>query len=169
MNKSMMALLTLLVVGTASEVLAAGSEHAGHGAAGHGSAVAHTHQTVQVGGLSGTFHFNAPDKPVYTCTMHPEVTSPKAGTCPKCKMDLTKQTHLLGMTLTDAAKKPIMDAKVHFMVKDAHGMTQEMTLKPAGNMHHGAFALMAGKQTLTAHVTRGAGKPVTMSTTYVVK
>ena len=28
---------------------------------------------------------------VYTCPMHPEVTSDKAGTCPKCNMDLEKK------------------------------------------------------------------------------
>jgi hypothetical protein len=30
-------------------------------------------------------------KVVYTCTMHPEVTSSKPGKCPKCKMDLVKK------------------------------------------------------------------------------
>ena len=30
-------------------------------------------------------------KTVYTCTMHPEVTSSKPGKCPKCKMDLVKR------------------------------------------------------------------------------
>jgi len=29
-------------------------------------------------------------KAVYTCPMHPEVISDKAGKCPKCKMDLVK-------------------------------------------------------------------------------
>lgn len=28
---------------------------------------------------------------VYACPMHPEVTSSKPGTCPKCKMDLVKK------------------------------------------------------------------------------
>jgi hypothetical protein len=28
---------------------------------------------------------------VYTCPMHPEVTSDKAGVCPKCNMDLVKK------------------------------------------------------------------------------
>ncbi|HMH32168.1 MAG TPA: heavy metal-binding domain-containing protein [Puia sp.] len=30
-------------------------------------------------------------KYVYTCTMHPEVISDKAGKCPKCGMDLVKK------------------------------------------------------------------------------
>lgn len=29
-------------------------------------------------------------KEVYTCEMHPEVTSDKPGKCPKCDMDLIK-------------------------------------------------------------------------------
>jgi len=39
-----------------------------------------------------------PVKAVYTCTMHPEVTSNKPGKCPKCGMTLVKKT--------DAKKKP---------------------------------------------------------------
>lgn len=29
---------------------------------------------------------------IYTCPMHPEVTSDKPGTCPKCGMDLEEKT-----------------------------------------------------------------------------
>lgn len=31
---------------------------------------------------------SSPVAAVYTCPMHPEVTSDKPGKCPKCKMDL---------------------------------------------------------------------------------
>lgn len=31
------------------------------------------------------------EKVVYTCPMHPEVTSDKPGKCPKCGMDLVKK------------------------------------------------------------------------------
>jgi multidrug efflux pump subunit AcrA (membrane-fusion protein) len=35
-----------------------------------------------------------PGKPTdWTCTMHPEVSSPGPGTCPKCKMDLVPREH----------------------------------------------------------------------------
>ncbi|CAN5418001.1 hypothetical protein BH10BAC1_BH10BAC1_06980 [soil metagenome] len=33
---------------------------------------------------------NQTAKETYACPMHPEVTSDKAGTCPKCGMDLEK-------------------------------------------------------------------------------
>lgn len=160
-----LALALALTAWTPMAAVAADHDHAGHPASGK---VAHSHQQVKAGGLTATFHFNSPDKPVYTCVMHPEVTAAKPGKCPKCKMGLTKQTHLLGLSLTDGAKKPVMDAKVHLVVTDAHGMSQQLALTPAGNMHSGAFALMPGKQTLKAHVTR-AGKALEVSTTYEVK
>ena len=39
------------------------------------------------------------DNETYTCTMHNEVMSDHAGKCPKCEMDLVKQT------MTDEQKK----------------------------------------------------------------
>lgn len=173
MFKRFLALAAIAAVGGANAAVAAAHGHEGHGAQGtHGAnaaKVAHSHQDVRAGGLSGVFHFNAPDKPAYACPMHPEVTAEKPGKCPKCKMSLAKQTHLLALALMDAAKQPVMDAKVHLVIKDAHRMAQQMTLKPAGNYHSGAFVLAPGKTTLTAHVTRGSAKPVEMTATYVVK
>ncbi len=37
--------------------------------------------------MDSTMNHNA-NKPMYYCPMHPEITSDKPGTCPKCKMDL---------------------------------------------------------------------------------
>ena len=34
---------------------------------------------------------HAKDSVIYTCTMHPEVVSDKAGKCPKCGMDLVQK------------------------------------------------------------------------------
>ncbi len=48
-------------------------------------------------GTTGTETTTTPDNStvtagqVYTCPMHPEVTSDKPGKCPKCKMDLVLQ------------------------------------------------------------------------------
>ena len=36
-------------------------------------------------------HTDTTNLPVYTCTMHPEVTANKPGKCPKCGMDLVKK------------------------------------------------------------------------------
>ncbi len=38
-------------------------------------------------------------KEIYTCPMHPEVTSDKPGQCPKCGMDLVKKE-----TISDSVK-----------------------------------------------------------------
>jgi hypothetical protein len=40
---------------------------------------------------SNTVESTTAEKVVYTCPMHPEVTSDKPGSCPKCGMDLVKQ------------------------------------------------------------------------------
>jgi hypothetical protein len=35
---------------------------------------------------------SAPKKVTYTCPMHPEISSPKPGSCPKCGMKLVPKT-----------------------------------------------------------------------------
>jgi hypothetical protein len=56
---------------------ASGGGHAGHGTVDHS----------QHGASSST----TPSAGLYVCPMHPEVTSEKPGTCPKCGMDLVKK------------------------------------------------------------------------------
>lgn len=41
---------------------------------------------------SGEHAGMAMEEPLYVCPMHPEVTSDKPGSCPKCGMALVKQT-----------------------------------------------------------------------------
>jgi hypothetical protein len=157
-----------LVLGAPSAAWAA-AEHTGHDhAATH--AVEHSHKTLKAHGLEATFHFNAPVKPLYTCSMHPEVTSEKPGTCQKCGgMKLVKQTHHIAVQLLDAKKKPVQGAQVRLTVKDARGMMQGLNLTGNG-YYEGGFHLSPGAQTLTAFVKqKGAAQAVAISIPYEVK
>ena len=58
----------------------AGGGHSGHGAA---AAVDHSDHSAAQNAQS--------DAAIYTCPMHPEVTSTTPGTCPKCGMTLIKK------------------------------------------------------------------------------
>ncbi len=42
---------------------------------------------------------------VYTCPMHPEVTSDKPGSCPKCGMDLVKKETIKNEAQPDSTMK----------------------------------------------------------------
>jgi hypothetical protein len=164
--RSLVTLAVALLLAAPTAALAeAGHEHHPGGA----HAVEHSHQTAKAGGLEATFHFNAPNQALYTCPMHPDVTSGKPGTCPKCKMKLEKQTHRIGVQLVDAKKQPVKGAKVRLVIKDAHGMSQGLGLVGDG-YYEGAFKLSPGKHDLTATVTRpGSASAVELKTTYVVK
>lgn len=147
-----------------------GQEHTGHSHANHAvRSVAHSHEIAKASGLTAAFHFSAPAKPVYTCPMHPDVTAEKAGTCPKCKMRLEKQTHHVAVQLTGANKKPLQGATVRLVFKDQHGLLQGLNLKGNG-YYEGAFHLMPGKQTATAFVKpAGAKEAVALTVPYEVK
>lgn len=47
-----------------------------------------TSPSTPVSTATATASGSSPVAAVYTCPMHPEVTSDKPGKCPKCKMDL---------------------------------------------------------------------------------
>lgn len=64
-------------VAEAAKAAGGGGGHAGHGTVDHS----------QHGAPSST----TPSAGLYVCPMHPEVTSAKPGTCPKCGMDLVKK------------------------------------------------------------------------------
>jgi hypothetical protein len=64
---------------------AAHQTHAGHGMPSHA-------EHMQQGATTTvTAHATTRSAAVYTCPHHPEVTSDKPGTCPKCKMKLVKK------------------------------------------------------------------------------
>jgi Cu(I)/Ag(I) efflux system membrane fusion protein len=48
---------------------------------------------------------NASSSEVYTCPMHPEVTSDKPGSCPKCGMDLVKKETIKNEAQPDSTMK----------------------------------------------------------------
>ena len=78
------------------------SDHSQHGAAPQQSAapappaVDHSQHRASPAPASRATPRTASPKPaaqtIYTCPMHPEVTSPKPGTCPKCGMALVKKS-----------------------------------------------------------------------------
>jgi hypothetical protein len=155
----------------ATPAFASAPSHDAHAHEAHAAGtVAHSHQAVVGKGLKATFHFNAPHKAAYTCSMHPEVVSAKPGECAKCGgMKLVKQTHHIAVQLADAKGKPVQGAMVRLVVKDAKGMVQALNLTGNG-YYEGSFHLMPGKQQLTAFVKpKGAAQAVDLATTYQVK
>lgn len=168
MSKSII-LSALLLLSAAPAALAQHQGHADHQAAGASRAGAPIHKVVTAKGVAATFHLQAPAAARYTCSMHPEVSAERPGSCPTCKMTLAKQTHRLELTLADAAsKRPISGAKVHLAIVDGQGMRQALQLGGKGP-YVGAFYLAPGKQTLQAQVTGGGAAGAVVSTSIDVK
>lgn len=77
-------------------------------------------------------------KTVYSCPMHPEVQSKKRGKCPKCKMDLVKQTASAAAT-TPAPEESLANAGGKLHIPDVEVLDQD------GKPRHFYTDLVKGK------------------------
>lgn len=77
-------------------------------------------------------------KAVYSCPMHPEVQSKKRGKCPKCKMDLVKQTASAAVT-TAAPEESVTNTGGKLHIPDVEVLDQD------GNARHFYTDLVKGK------------------------
>lgn len=77
-------------------------------------------------------------KAVYSCPMHPEVQSKKRGKCPKCKMDLVKQTASAAAT-TAAPEESVTNTGGKLHIPDVEVLDQD------GNARHFYTDLVKGK------------------------
>ena len=72
---------------------------------------------------------------VYSCPMHPEVKSQKRGKCPKCKMDLVKQT----AAVSETSEKAVAESGKSLNIPDVEVLDQD------GNVRHFYTDLVKGK------------------------
>ncbi|HEV8430194.1 MAG TPA: SCO family protein [Pyrinomonadaceae bacterium] len=81
-------------------------------------------------------------KAVYTCPMHPEVKSKKRGKCPKCKMDLVRQTAVASDEMSQPAVESVNIASAGsktLNIPDVEVLDQD------GNVRHFYSDLIKGK------------------------
>lgn len=76
-------------------------------------------------------------KTVYVCPMHPEVKSKKRGKCPKCKMDLVRQTASAAVATTSPSVAPSSGKTLN--IPDVEVLDQD------GNVRHFYSDLVKGK------------------------
>lgn len=98
-------------------------------ALGHTDAMAHAGTVVQQ--KTGT-------SVVYSCPMHPDVKSKKQGKCPKCKMDLVKETPS-ATAVSESSEKPVAQSGKSLNIPDVEVLDQD------GNVRHFYSDLVKGK------------------------
>jgi cytochrome oxidase Cu insertion factor (SCO1/SenC/PrrC family) len=72
---------------------------------------------------------------VYACPMHPEVKSNRPGRCPKCKMDLVKQT----ASASESTERVVAESGKSLNIPDVEVLDQD------GNVRHFYSDLIKGK------------------------
>jgi len=80
-----------------------------------------------------------PKSDVYSCPMHPEVKSSKRGKCPKCKMDLVKQTASAAVTNSVPEITAPTSSSKTLKIPDVEVLDQD------GNVRHFYSDLVKGK------------------------
>lgn len=76
----------------------------------------------------------------YSCSMHPEVKSKKKGKCPKCKMDLVRQTNATAATeITSQAPEQVIGTTSKLKIPDVEVLDQD------GKVRHFYSDLIKGK------------------------
>lgn len=78
-------------------------------------------------------------KTVYTCPMHPEVKSKKRGKCPKCKMDLVRQTASAALIDPEPEVTVPANSSKTLKIPDVEVLDQD------GNVRHFYTDLIKGK------------------------
>jgi cytochrome oxidase Cu insertion factor (SCO1/SenC/PrrC family) len=76
---------------------------------------------------------------VYTCPMHAEVKSKKRGKCPKCKMDLVRQTTSAAVAASQPSEEVVSESGKGLNIPDVEVLDQD------GNTRHFYSDLIKGK------------------------
>lgn len=120
---------------------------------------------VTVGGLTADFRITAPQHPLYTCPMHPQVTSAKPGAdkqTASCGMALVRQNVALHVQVKNATGVAIAYPSIRLVVKNTYGTVATTALKGGAT----SLYLRPGSYTLTAVLSLQGHQPVTFTIPY---
>jgi len=78
-----------------------------------------------------------PDKTDYTCVMHPEISQPKPGKCPKCGMDLVPREKKGGLTVTRQKVELAEVSGTQVAIRKGLSPGDEVVVQGGSNLHDG--------------------------------